>query len=597
MTLLTPKELMRRKQKGEALLASAGEQAGSSKIAVLSSFNLDTLPSYLAEALERKAIKSRAWVSPFGQIPQTILAPDSELYDYAPDIIFLFPAVEDLLGQIFDRPGRLAHEAQMELVEQRLGEVESWVQRLLDSLAASTVFLVTFGTDRAPGTQILSPDAPERGQEAVAHFLDGVRRLGRLSPRLRVADWDWEMRVQGWAALQDPRLWYLGRMRLNPLGTAHLADFLAQHLGAERAKIRKVAVLDLDNTLWGGVVGEDGIQGLHLGNEGVGLAFQDLQRELLKWHDAGVLLAICSKNNPEDALAVFDNHPDMLLKRDHFAAIRINWTDKAQNIKELAEELDLGLDSFVFLDDNQVERDWVAQALPEVLVPDLPRDPAERPCFLRSTGLFLRFQVTDTDRSRIRSYQARRRRDDLRSSSASLEDFYRYLEQQVEIRPLSQATLARAAQMVQRTNQFNLTTRRYSAAELERMMKDPQCELFTLSVRDRYDDSGITGMAILRQETENVEIDSLLLSCRVLGRRIEDAFLAFLVGRARSRGGRALLGRYVPTAKNGQVARFFESRGFVPVSEDGVSRLDLVAGPLPQIPDFIHLNAPEGMKP
>jgi FkbH-like protein len=376
--------------------------------------------------------------------------------------------------------------------------MENWVQHLLDSLAATTVLLVTFGADRAPGTQVLCPDAPERGQEAVAQFLDGMRQLCRLSPRLRVADWDWEVRGPGWAALRDARLWYLGRMRVNPLGTAHLADFLAQHIGAERAKIRKVAVLDLDNTLWGGVVGEDGIQGLNLGNEGVGLAFQDFQREILKWHDAGVLLAICSKNNPEDALAVFDQHPDMVLKRNHFAAMRINWNEKAQNIKELAEELDLGLDSFVFLDDNPVERDWVAQALPDVLVPELPRDPAERPLFLRSAGLFLLFQVTDTDRSRIRSYQARRRREELRSSAASLKDFFRSLEQQVEIRPLSQATLARAAQMLQRTNQFNLTTRRYSAAELERMMKDSQYELFTLSVRDRYDDSGITGIAILK---------------------------------------------------------------------------------------------------
>ena len=189
-------------------------------------------------------------------------------------------------------------------------------------------------------------------------------------------DWDYFACRNGWASFCDDRLWYLGRMRLNPLGLASLADLVAEYLAAFRGATRKVVAVDLDNTLWGGVVGEVGVQGIVLGNEGLGLAFQDCQRELLKWHDSGTLLAVCSKNNPEDALAVFDQHPDMILKREHFAAVRINWQDKATNLREIAAELDLGIDSFVFLDDNPVERGWISKALPEVAVPSLPTDPA-----------------------------------------------------------------------------------------------------------------------------------------------------------------------------------------------------------------------------
>jgi FkbH-like protein len=597
-TLLTPSELAQRKKRGQLLLSQGSPGAPALNVAVLPSFNLDTLPPYLLEALDRRGLPpARAWVGPFGQVAQTVLDSDSGLYAFRPHVVALVPAAEDLLGPLFERPGGLTREAQQGLVEERLAEVEGLVRRLLDALPDATVMVVPFGAERAPGTQVLCPCSPDRGQEAVARFLDGLRRLATLSPRARVADWDWHARSAGWAALQDPRLWYLARMRLGPVGVAGLADFLAEHVAAERGKVRKVAVLDLDNTLWGGVVGEDGLEGLVLGNEALGLAFQDFQRELLKWHDAGVVLALCSKNNEPDALAVFAEHPGMVLKREHFAAARVNWKDKVENLQELAEELNLGLDSFVFLDDNPVERGWVARALPEVLVPELPPDPAERPAFLRAGGFFPRLRVTDTDRSRVQSYRALQKRQELRAQSASLEDFLLSLGQEVEVRPLGPATLARSAQMTQRTNQFNLTTRRYTAADLERMMNDPLCEVFTLSVRDRYDDSGITGLAVLRRQGEDWAVDSLLLSCRVLGRRIEDAFLAFLAGWARARGARALLGRYVPTAKNAQVANFYEARGFEPAGEEGLSRLDLAGGPLPQVPRHVLLKAPEGTQP
>src|SRR5439155_2837189 len=214
--------------------------------------------------------------------------------------------------------------------------------------------------------------------------------------------------------------------------------------------------IDLDDVLWGGVVGEVGLSGIELGEDGIGLAYQDLQRELLGLSRAGVLAAAASKNNPGDVDEVLDKHPGMVLRRGHFAALRVNWRDKVTNLRELAEELDLGLDSFVFLDDNPVERDWVRAALPEVLVPELPHDPVERPAFLRRAPWFRRISVTSADAARTESYQAQSRRRELRGTVTSFDDFLAELGQEIVVEPLHEGSLARAAQLAQRTNQFNL---------------------------------------------------------------------------------------------------------------------------------------------
>jgi FkbH-like protein len=364
-------------------------------------------------------------------------------------------------------------------------------------------------------------------------------------------------------------------MRLSHAGIAALAELLASHVAAVHGVPAKVAAVDLDGVLWGGVVGEAGLAGIELGEEGAGFAFQDFQRQLLRLRDTGVLLALCSKNNPQDSGEVFERHRSMVLRREHFAAERVNWRDKATNLRELADELRLGVDSFVFLDDSPVERAWVRQALPQVVVPELPADPAERPAMLRSLPCLRRIALTAADRARAGSYQAERERRTFSATAASFEEFLVSLEQEVTIERVCDASLARAAQLCQRTNQFNLTTRRYSAGELERMLGEDDLELYTLAVCDRFGDSGITGLAILRLADEQAEIDTLLMSCRILGRRLEDALLAFLAERAGARGAVQLIGRYEPTAKNGQAADFYPARHFVPDAEQGSFRLDM----------------------
>jgi FkbH-like protein len=269
-------------------------------------------------------------------------------------------------------------------------------------------------------------------------------------------------------------------------------------------------------------------------------------------------------------------------------AERVNWQDKAANLRELAEELNLGLDSFVFLDDNPREREWVRQALPVVAVPELPDDPVDRPAFLSLAPWFQTLEVTDADRNRAAGYQAQGHRRRAQAAAASFEDYLGSLEQRLTIEPVTGATLPRAAQLCQRTNQFNLTTRRHTRADLERMLADPACDLVTLAVVDRFGDSGVTGLAVTVHDDGEAELDTLLLSCRLLGRRVEDAFLAVLARRARERGARLLVGRYEPTDRNAQVAEFFPDRGFVAAGERRW-RLDLEAV-LPEFPPQLTVD-------
>ena len=580
--MLEPAELSARRRRGGELLRSADPPAGD--LAVLSTFNLDLLPPFLAEALDRHGVARRLWLAGFDQLAPAIANPASELYARAPGDVLLVPAPEDLLAPLYDGTGAPG------LAQERVSELRAQVETLLERLPGATIQVAVMGAEHAPAEHLLAPSAPGRGQAALAVLDAGLRALDALDPRVVVADFDWAARSAGRAALQDPRLWYLGRMRLNHAGHALLADVVAGGLAAQHGVgRRKVLAVDLDDTLWGGVVGEVGPAGIGIGEEGVALAFQDFQRALVRLHDSGVLIVLCSKNDPEYALAAFD-HSAMVLRREHLVATRVNWRDKATNLRELADELDLALDSFVFLDDSPREREWVRQALPMVCVPELPADPTDRPGFVSRAPWFRTLHVTEADRTRGASYQAQGERRRAQASAGSFEAYLASLEQRLTIEPVTEATVPRAAQLCQRTNQFNLTTRRHTHAELEQMLADRATEVVTLSVADRFGDSGITGLAITVCEGPEAELETLLLSCRLLGRRVEDAFLAVLARRARDRGARTLVGRYEPTERNRQVADFYAERGFAPAGERRW-RLDLEAA-MPEAPPQLTVEEP-----
>jgi FkbH-like protein len=339
-------------------------------------------------------------------------------------------------------------------------------------------------------------------------------------------------------------------------------------------------VLDLDNTLWGGVVGDDGLASLVLGQGSAAgeafVAFQDYARELSR---RGIILAVCSKNDEANALEPFEQHPEMLLRRGDIASFVANWNDKPANLRTIAGELNIGLDSLVFVDDNPFERNLVREALPMVAVPEISDDPATYARTLANAGYFEGVSVTDEDRDRSRQYQSNRQREALKVSATDLDSYLRGLEMQLIWKQFDQLGLQRTVQLINKTNQFNLTTRRYSGEEILALMHDKRAFGLQLRLTDRFGDNGIIGIVIGRMSDDDCLIDTWLMSCRVLGRQVEPTTLNLVAAAAKRLGARRLIGEYLPTKKNGMVHEHYSKLGFsvVETRADGSTRsiLDL----------------------
>ena len=349
----------------------------------------------------------------------------------------------------------------------------------------------------------------------------------------------------------------------------------------------KCLVLDLDNTLWGGVIGEDGLNGIQLGGDAEGEAFVVFQQYLLGLRQRGILIAVCSKNNPEDALSVFRQHPETVLKEDDFAMFIANWESKPDNLRRIAESLNIGLDSLVFFDDSPVERNLVRRELPEVLVPELPDNPAEFSEVLHRLEAFDSLSLTEEDRTRTEKYRGNSQRAKLSASVTNIDAYIASLQLTVELHPFDELNLPRIVQLINKTNQFNLTTRRTTATEVGAWMADPGCYTQFMRVRDRFGDNGLTGALVAFREGECFRIALWSMSCRVLGRNIEWLMLNGMVHAAKREGASALIGEYLPSAKNSQVRDLYDRLGFhlMDTSSDGAKRyrFDLASAKLQEV--------------
>jgi FkbH-like protein len=375
----------------------------------------------------------------------------------------------------------------------------------------------------------------------------------------------------GRASFCDMRRYFWTKQPFSESGSVQLAHQLHAGVRALTTGPKKVLVVDLDNTLWGAVVGETGPLGIGLGEGPDGEAFRAFQKHVKALADRGVVLAIASKNNLKDALEPFETNPEMLLKLEDFAACEINWEPKGTTLARLAKTLNLGLDSFVFFDDNPAEREQVRQALPEVEVVEVPEDPAEyvralqAGCWFETTGL------TVEDSIRTRQYVVERQRRELEQSSGSLEDYLRSLEMIGEVAPIDEPELQRVVQLLAKTNQFNLTTRRHSREEVLALLGTPGSIGMTIRVRDRFGDHGLIGVVIgvpePGRDVPTLRIDTWLMSCRVIGRTVEQFTVRVLLDRASRCGYRRIMGEYLPTAKNALVRELYTSLGFQPLGE------------------------------
>lgn len=499
----------------------------------------------------------------YGAWQQEILDPNSGLYAFEPDAVLLATHWRDAeLAAFEDAPARA------------VDEVVERVTRLWTTLrerCQCTVLAHSFDLPSEDPYGHLGSALP--GGRAALLRAANARLVEAAAGEVLLVDLEAVAAQVGRNAWLDPRRWHSARQ--HP-GAAALVPLVERQLGLLRASLgltRKVAVLDLDGTLWDGVVGEDGLEGIQLGPPSpVGEAHQSFQHYLRELGKRGVLLAVCSKNEPEDARAPFERHPETVLRMDDFVAFEANWTDKASNLRAIADRLSLGLDAFVFLDDNPVERAWVRDQLPEVLVPELPEDPSGFIAELERGRPFETLALSHEDRARRGSYRADVAREALRSTAGSLEDFLEGLQMVATSGPFDELNLPRVTQLVNKTNQFNLATRRYSAAQLRAQAEDPHWWTCGFRLADRFRDSGLIGVLTAHPrpgQANDLEIDNWLMSCRVLGRRMELFMLRTLLDHCVSHGVRRLYGTYVPTPKNRQLADLLGDFGFEPHSDEG----------------------------
>lgn len=411
------------------------------------------------------------------------------------------------------------------------------------------------------------------------------------SSRFFLIDWERLARICGESETMDYRFWYMSKAPFKQSFLNLYAVEILKIVRALKGKAKKCLLLDCDNTLWGGIVGEEGVSGIRLDRHSYpGNIFHEFQKQVLRLHERGVLIALVSKNNVDDVMEVLDKHPDCLLKTDHLTAWRINWDDKAANIIEIAQELNLGMDSFVFVDDNPAECELVRTMLPDVEVLQVPSKLYLLPRLLARDGLFDTLSFSAEDRSRSIMYRAEAQRMEEKRTFASLDEYLASLDIVAMIRVARAEDISRIAQLTQKTNQFNLTTRRYSSSQIEAFSRSADAAVFSLSVSDRFGDSGLTGVLIAFREEGVVRIDTILLSCRILGRRIETLFLDYCLSQIQKNWSICeFAAEYIPSLKNSQAADFYDKAGFIPLPpENGVIRyrcniLSRIAQPLPYI--------------
>jgi FkbH-like protein len=565
------------------------------RLCILRSFTVEPAVALLRAAAFVNGIDLTVQVGNFNAHAQEILDPTSRLYRSTPDMVILAVQTRDVAPDLWEGYADLSPAESKAAVERVVADFQVWVQAFrAHSQADLIVHTLEIPPLLNPGVLDSQTDAGQAA--AVQRINQELRRIAGEHRGIYILDYDALVSRHGRLRWHDERKWLTMRMPIAAEHLMHLANEWLRFIHPLTGKVCKVLVSDLDNTLWGGVLGEDGLEGIQLGPEYPGAAYQALQRAMLDLFRRGVLLAVCSKNNLPDAMEALERHPGMLLQPQHFAAFRVNWNDKVQNLYEIAAELNVGTDALAFIDDNPVERARVRVEAPEVTVIDLPHDPMGYAQALRDSPVFERLVLSAEDRERGQYYAEQRLRLEFERSASSLEDFYRSLQQEIEIAPVTAETLTRVAQLTQKTNQFNLTTRRYSEQQLVDMASSPDWRVYSVRVRDRFGDNGLVGVAITRDFHEVCEIDVLLLSCRVIGRTVETALLSFVVERARSMGMKQLNGWFLPTKKNEPAKDFYPGHNFRPLAErDGGTLWSVDLGQAEfKCPEWIRLTIAGG---
>ncbi len=549
--------------------ADSGAARRSLKIAVLSSSTADHLVPALRVAALRSNLHLQVHTGDYGMYRQELQDDASALVEFKPDVLLFAFEAAHLLGADNPAMPRAEADAFVEAAAQRLSGVWELArsrfdgQLLQQSILPVSHPLLGMNERRLPGS--------------IAYMVDRLNwRMAELADGTGVDILDLNRAIirDGLAVWHDPVLWHRAKQEISPAAAPAYGDLVLRLIAAQQGRSAKCLVLDLDNTLWGGVIGDDGLEGLRLGQgSAIGEAYVAFQTYVRALSRRGVILAVCSKNDEENARLPFEKHPEMVLKLEDIACFVANWSDKAGNIRHIAERLNLGIDSLVFADDNPFERNIVRRELPAVAVPELPEDPAFYARCIADAGYFEALRVTAEDFERGGQYRANIAREQLRASHTDLDGYLRSLNMELRWQPFDRLGLKRIVQLINKTNQFNLTTRRYTESHVLAIMNTPGSLTLQLRLLDSFGDNGIIGIVIGKPVDGSIWLDTWLMSCRVLGRQVEEATMNLVAAEARRLGASRLVGEYLPTKKNDMVREHYRKLKFTIIEsrDDGAT--------------------------
>jgi FkbH-like protein len=533
------------------------------KVAILSSFTINGLEEALRVKCAESDITCATYLCGYGQYNQDILDQSSKLYEFSPDITFMIIDTRSVLSTLFYTPYTIPANDRRTYIDKRVADFVNLV-KTFKNRTGSKLVLTNCNIPTYSPYGICEVRTEYGLKEMVYDFNARLSDAFRSDPQVFLFDFNSFVAKYGEINVLDYRQFLVGDIKVSLSYIPHLAEELMGYVKANLGVNRKCIVLDLDNTLWGGIIGEDGFDRIDLSLKPPGMAFMEFQRVLLALYQRGVILAINSRNNEDEALRAIRDHPFMVLREEHFATMKINWSDKISNMKEIAQELNIGLDSIVYFDDDPINRELMSKAIPQIKTIDLPDDPSLYASTLMQINDFNTLVMTNEDRNRGEMYREEHKRTELKRSSSNLEDFLKQLEIRVTMKKANNFTIPRIAQLTLKTNQFNLTTRRYQEEDVETLAQDHTKLIGCAQTKDKFGDNGITGVYIVNKNHVDKEwfIDTFLLSCRVMGRGIEDAMMGYILSKAKEEGVIKVKAEFIPTKKNKPCEQLLPNFGF-----------------------------------
>lgn len=539
------------------------------RVAFLTSFNIDLLKRNCEKYINEKNINAELWWNGYSQYEQSVYDTSSALYKFNPDLILIHLEIESLLGDYSFDLLSINESKRKGLVEEIKSKIKSLINKILENFSGTKIIIENFISRESSNLGLLD-------QNIFYGIMQIIFELNQFLFELKSNNYE-RIIINNYFDLVS----FIGRKNWFDLRMQHLAkqpvnyaqfNLLINHyfLAIEFFLYprKKCIICDLDNTLWGGIIGQDGIENIKLGGSGIGESFVHFQKLLLNYYRQGIFLAVCSKNNYDDAMEVIEKHPDMVLRKKYFSGIKINWSDKVQNIKEIVKDLNVGIDSIIFIDDNPAECELVKQQLTEITVVNLIGAPDNYIKQLKEIKELQSAFLTSEDKKRNEMFAADNLRKEMKTSVSNMKDYYKSLQMTAFIEVNSSNNISRIAQLTQKTNQFNLTTKRYINENIKKFMNNNEYKIYTLKLTDKFGDNGIVLVAIIKSYTNLWKIDTFLMSCRVIGRQAETALLNEIIKDAEIKNVEVIKGDFIPTKKNKPAENFYEKHGFIEIEKN-----------------------------